>query len=102
MYSEIDSRRETFSSLTIAVMLSFGLIYGQTISSSIGGRVTDATGAAVPNAVITVRNLETGAVNSAVTDSTGTYSVPALLAGTYDVSAAKSGFQTYTASKIQL
>jgi hypothetical protein len=76
--------------------------YGQTISSSIGGVTADSSGAPVAGARITVKNVETGAASTAVTDASGTYSVPALLAGVYEVSAAKEGFQTSTATGIRL
>jgi hypothetical protein len=91
-----------FSPWMAATLLLCGAAHAQTISSSIGGLVTDATGAPVAGVNITVKNTETGAVNTAVTDASGTYAVPALLAGMYDVSAAKEGFQAYTATGLRL
>jgi hypothetical protein len=61
--------------------------------SSIWGTVTDATGAAVPGAKVTVTDTETGAARSLVTDSSGRYDAPALPVGSYDVSIQKPGFQ---------
>jgi hypothetical protein len=96
------SNRRTFLAVLAAVVLCCPAAFGQTISSSIGGLVTDASGARIAGVNITVKNLGTGAVNTAVTDVSGTYSVPALLAGVYEVSAAKTGFQTSTSTGVQL
>jgi hypothetical protein len=76
--------------------------FSQTISSSIGGLVTDSSGAPAPGVNITVKNLGTGAVSTATTDASGTYSVPALLAGVYEVRAVKAGFQKSTATGVRL
>jgi len=95
-------RLNTLGLRIAAAILFCGAAYSQTISSSIGGRVTDSSGAPVAAAAITVRNAGTGAVNTAVTDDSGTYSIPALLAGVYELTATKEGFQTYTAAGIHL
>ena len=68
-----------------------GLMFGQVIVSSIVGRVTDASGASVLGAPITVTNTQTGVSVKTITGSEGTYSVPGLLAGTYDVTVEKAG-----------
>lgn len=96
------NRKRCLAGWGLAVLLCCGTAFGQTISSSIGGLVTDPSGAPVGGVAITVKNTETGAVNTAVTSASGTYSVPALLAGVYDVTAAKTGFETYTATGIRL
>jgi hypothetical protein len=69
--------------------------YAQNIASSIIGYVSDASGAAVPDAAITVTNQGTGVSARAATGSAGTYTVPDLSAGTYTVTVAKAGFETY-------
>src|SRR5579872_5888016 len=45
-------------------------------TASITGTVTDATGAVVPNATVTVRNEATGEERTTQTDSAGLYVVP--------------------------
>ncbi|MGC1186834.1 MAG: carboxypeptidase-like regulatory domain-containing protein [Candidatus Acidiferrales bacterium] len=65
----------------------------QVAEASIWGTVTDATGAAVPGAKVTVTDVETGAARSLVTDASGKYDAPALLVGNYDVSIQKQGFR---------
>ncbi|MBI3210315.1 MAG: TonB-dependent receptor [Candidatus Solibacter usitatus] len=63
-------------------------------SASITGRVTDATGASVPAARITVKALATNIETTADSNEQGLYSFPVLSPGRYDVTVTKSGFQT--------
>lgn len=59
---------------------------------SCSGVVTDATGAVIPNAEVTLTNVATGAVRATVTNSKGEYSVTQLLPATYTVSFNAPGF----------
>src|SRR6266536_6151811 len=61
--------------------------------ASIGGTVTDATGAVIAGATVKVRNSETGAIRSSQTDASGRYESSLLAVGRYEVTAEKSGFQ---------
>jgi outer membrane receptor protein involved in Fe transport len=61
-------------------------------TGSIDGRVFDETKAAVPGATVTAKNLSTGLTRTAVASSSGTYHIGGLPAGTYDVTAALTGF----------
>src|SRR5262245_28875739 len=90
---------------TILVMQAFvvcGLAFGQVIVSSIVGRVTDPSGASVPDAQITVTNARTGVSIKATTSGEGTYSVPGLLAGVYDITIEKAGLQAHQTKAITL
>jgi hypothetical protein len=77
-------------------------LHGQEIRGSIVGNVIDSSGAAVPQTQITVKNEGTGIQSKTITDASGTYTVPDLLAGTYTVIAAKAGFRTYQATGVRL
>lgn len=66
-------------------------------TASITGTVTDATGAVIPNATVTVRNEATGEERTTQTDSAGLYVVPSLPAGTYRVEVKSTGMQTMAA-----
>ncbi len=72
------------------------------VSASIKGSVTDTSGAAVPAVTVTVKNIETGAIRSSVTDDAGRYLVVALNIGEYEVRVTKTGFRDALRSGIYL
>jgi outer membrane receptor protein involved in Fe transport len=75
-------------------------MFGQ--AASISGRVTDASGASIPAATVTVKNSATSATQSVTSDDQGRYSLPELPIGPYDVAATKSGFQNVVRSGVVL
>lgn len=74
----------------------------QTFRGSILGMVSDPAGAAVAEATVTVRNVDTGLTRSTITDTTGTFFIPELPIGTYELTAQKSGFQTATVKGLRV
>ena len=68
-------------------------VFGQAATASISGRVTDASGAAVPGATITIKNTATSATQTASTDEQGRYALLDLPIGPYDLTVSKAGFQ---------
>ncbi len=74
----------------------------QTTKGTIVGTVTDASGAVVAGATVTVKNVNTGATRDVTTSDDGTYTVPLLDIGYYTVTAAAPGFQTVTRENIKL
>jgi hypothetical protein len=62
-------------------------------TSAIVGQVSDASGAAVPTATVTVTNRETGLRRSASTDASGRFNFPQLKPGTYSVKVEAEGFE---------
>src|SRR5712664_1379622 len=65
---------------------------GETTSAIIG-QVSDASGAAVPGATVTVTNKETGLRRSASTDGSGRFNFPQLKPGAYSVKVEAEGFE---------
>ena len=65
---------------------------GETTSAIIG-QVSDASGAAVPGASVTVTNKETGLKRSASTDESGRFNFPQLKPGPYSVRVEAEGFE---------
>src|SRR6476659_699421 len=57
----------------ILFFMSAAAEVAQTASTQILGLVTDATGAIVPNAVVTARRIETGDVRNTASNDTGNY-----------------------------
>lgn len=90
--------------LCVAVCL-FGIagpILAQSDSSSISGTVTDASGALVPNARITVHNKATGSDRSIVSNENGNFTLTNLASGDYSIRAEVAGFQTTTLNDVHL
>jgi Carboxypeptidase regulatory-like domain len=76
--------------------------FGQSVNATVGGNVSDASGALIPGVTVTATNVGTNIANTTVTNETGTYNFPALQPGTYKVSAELPGFQTQTFTDVQL
>ncbi|MBS1841859.1 MAG: TonB-dependent receptor [Acidobacteria bacterium] len=66
----------------------------QTFRGTIKGIVTDATGASISGAKVTIRNAGTGLERLATTADDGSYSVPELPIGKYSVTVEQTGFKT--------
>jgi hypothetical protein len=92
--------RTVVTSLATAVFLAGATAYAQT--GSIAGTIADATGAGVPGATITAKNQATASVRTATSDTTGTYSIPNLAVGNYDVSVQKQGFSVLRFNRVEL
>jgi hypothetical protein len=71
------------------------LAFGQAITGTIRGTVTDSSGAVVPNATVSVVNTETKLTRTVQTDGSGEFSAPLLAIGHYDVVIEVSGFSKY-------
>ena len=69
-------------------------------NATINGTVTDATGAVVPNAQISLTNTATGQVRQEVSNSVGAYRFGNVGIGTYTLTATASGFETFTRTGI--
>jgi outer membrane receptor protein involved in Fe transport len=72
--------------------------FGQAVSGSIFGKVTDPAGAAVPGAAVTIRDLARGIDYHVKTNSDGSYVQTQLLAGQYRVTIEMPGFQKVVAN----
>lgn len=64
----------------------------QVVGAILTGTVTDSSGAAMVNALVTIRNVDTGIVTVAHTNHAGHYSAPNLLPGDYAISAEAPGW----------
>jgi Carboxypeptidase regulatory-like domain len=88
--------------LFAAVLLLSGLpLLGQTFGE-ITGRVSDPSGAGVPNSTITLTNTSTNAVRQAQTGSDGIYSFPSLPPGTYSVRTEHAGFKSAMSNNVEV
>jgi carboxypeptidase family protein len=67
--------------------------WSQEFRGSISGRVTEASGAAVPGATVTITNLATNTSTTATTNESGGYTAIYLNPGSYTVAVEASGFK---------
>jgi len=72
------------------------------VNSAISGTVEDATKALIPGVTITATNTQTGVESRTITNDAGAYNFAALNPGTYRVKAELTGFNSKTASGIEL
>lgn len=79
--------------LALACLMIGSLLNAQSIYGTITGTVTDATGAVVPNATVTLTNSSSRDVRRTVTDSDGYYSFSSVPAGTYELLTDAAGFE---------
>ena len=85
----------------LAVLCAISM-WGQEITGSITGVVTDSTGALMANVKVTVTNTGTNVSKVVQTGPSGAYRVPFLFFGTYRVSAEASGFKTTVVENVTL
>ncbi len=90
----------------VVVTLSLSLlphrVLAQAVSGTILGSVKDSSGAAIPDAPVTITSSDTGLLRAVTTDSMGEYVAPSLPPGTYTVSAEVKGFKKVSVSGVQL
>src|SRR5688500_3762620 len=105
MYSINDFKKVNVSWVAVfavlfACSLATNFSAAQSTTGTILGVVTDQSGAVLPGVEITVKGVETGSVQQNIAGDAGTYRVPGLVPGTYEVQAALPGFQTSVRSGI--
>ena len=93
------SKRRVRGLPLLLVLLSLTLTVGEALNGEVvgallSGTVTDSSGAAVPNAKISVMNIGTGVVREVRTDTLGFSTVPNLPAGSYDITTSAPSFTT--------
>ncbi len=85
----------------MAAMLFLQALSAQSIiSGDITGTVTDPSGALLPNAQVSLRNLNTGTGQNTTTNGQGAYRFSLLQPGQYAVKVTAPGFQTAEQSRI--
>src|SRR6266568_7529694 len=77
--------------------------FGQNITATLTGTVTDPSGSAVTGATVTIHSNSTNTdVSKAKTDPSGVYTATDLPVGTYTVTVNASGFKNFVANDVAL
>jgi hypothetical protein len=86
--------------LMAMMLLACGAFAQSTTDGAIGGTVTDQSGAVVPGAGVSTKNLGTGASAAGKSDEGGRFLITHLAPGVYSVELTASGFAAYKATSI--
>ena len=94
-FSEEWCNEKVFAAVLLLLSLLLGLsAFAQTSNATLGGTVSDSTGALIPGVSMTATNTQTGVVTTVISNEAGAYQFASLQPGSYKVSAELGGFQT--------
>jgi hypothetical protein len=91
-----------FFAVAAGVMAAIPFLNAQEVRATLGGRVTDAQGATVPNALVTVTSQETNVEQHTRTNPQGNWTMQFLLPGIYTFTISEQGFKTARSGQIEL
>ena len=96
-----------YTALFASLVLMLALIVpssmrAQGTTGAITGTVTDPSGAVIPGATVTIRQVDTNTIKTIATSDAGTYTVTLLQPGNYSVKVEKAGFKSSTQNGIVL
>jgi hypothetical protein len=86
--------------ILVFLLLVAAAVFAQNNRGSITGSITDSAGALMPGVRVEARNTETDALFQVASNSTGTYTIAQLPAGTYQISVSIPGFKQYVRTGI--
>ena len=95
-------KRQRFLGTLLASLFFLPAIALAQVTASVVGTVQDPTGAVIPGAAVTVKNLETGVERTMTADDRGYYRALSLPVGRYEVAAEKTGFKKEVRTGINL
>src|SRR5580704_4179026 len=91
-----------FAFVLMFVFLLTTPVGSQIVGGTLSGSVTDDSGAAIPNATVSIMNVATNVVTNVTTNSQGIYNAPNLLPGTYETRITAAGFDSKAVSNVIL
>src|SRR5437867_9727946 len=90
------------TAIVVLVALPTCLVFAQTSTATILGVVKDTTGALIPGVSITVKHTDTGQTRTAISSDSGSYNVPLLPVGAYEISTMMPGFKQQVRTGVNL
>src|SRR6266850_4818730 len=97
-----DKAMKRWVTVFVVLALMGGACYAQTVGASVQGSISDATGAVLPGASITVKNSSTGTTTELLSDERGRYLAPLLQSGEYEIQVSLQGFSSVVRRGIRL
>src|SRR4029077_20735202 len=96
---EVDRMSQILTNFATMLLVAISLLAGATnaysqATTSLRGNIVDTQGLAVPTAVLTLTNVENGAVRKQLSDPQGAYAFLQIPPATYRISVEKQGFAT--------
>src|ERR1700730_2276091 len=82
------------------LLVASSLAFGQLTTADILGTITDATGAVIPNAQVTLTNVGTQEKRTATSNNAGDYTFTLLPVGHYTVTVKASGFKSFSTTDL--
>ena len=79
---------------TILLMLA-PVCFGQQLTGTLSGTIYDSSGAVVPQATVTMRNVASGDTRTSLSNDSGYFTIAAVQPGTYDITVSAKGFRTW-------
>ena len=90
---------KSLRALVLVILVAFVgsgvLVYGQGTSGSLTGQISDPTGAAIANATVTLKNVDTDSLQTTTSNNAGVYLLKPVMPGNYTLTIAAKGFAAY-------
>jgi len=93
---------QLFALLAVLILLAAQAAFGQVVGAILSGTVSDPSGAVIPGAKVTIRNISTGVATQVTTNQNGIYNATNLLPGDYQVNVVATGFSPQQRSGLTL
>src|SRR5690242_2618920 len=84
------------------ILLLASVAHAQTITGTIQGTVMDSSGAVLPGVTVRIKNIDTNQTRETLSNESGSYFIPLLSVGHYEVSAELTGFKTDVKTGLEL
>src|ERR1700676_4928361 len=99
-WAALNSSSFTVACVTAIALVTVSACLAQVAGGPISGSVRDSSGRAIAGAQGAGKNSETASLRSRDADNDGIYTAANLVAGTYQISASKEGFETLVRSGV--
>ena len=89
----LSGKMRNFGGLLLQAFLYTGVLFAQADRATVTGHVSDSTGALLSGVTVVVKDPNTGATFTGLTNAAGVYSITGLPIGDYNVQMSHKGFQ---------